>query len=154
MTPVQQLALPGPADKPLALPESAPKQQSVSSASGTIVDSSYSLHSRGYKPQPGERTFEGYLKNNVPIDVEVKLHTDSADFNSNNGMVGGQFKRFGSDSHAGLSPHVHQPQRNVSPTGDIYGGVGSKTSNGSVTSPGSKDVKQLYDYLNNGKYRK
>ena len=86
--------------------------------------------------------------------VEVKLYTSSAGFNSNNGNIGGQFKRFGSDSHAGLSPHVHQPQRNVTPTGDIYGGVGSKTSNGGVTSPGSKDVKQLYDYLNNGKYRK
>ncbi len=108
-----------------------------------IVDSSHSLHSRGYKPQPGERTFEGYVKNNVSTDAEVNLYASSAGFNSNNGNIGGQFNRFGSDSHAGLSPHVHQPQRNVTPTGDIYGGVGSKTSNGGITSPGSKDVQTL-----------
>ena len=130
---------------------------SVTSKNGAvekIVDSSHSLHNKGYKPQLGERTFDGYVKNNVSTDAEVKLYTASAEFNSNNGKIGGQFKRFGSDSHAGLSPHVHQPQRNATPKGDIYGGVGSKTSNGGVTSPGAKDTKQLYDYLNNGKYRR
>ena len=36
--------------------------------------------------------------------------------------------------------------------GIITGKPGSKTKNGGVTVPGAKDVKQLYEYLNNGKY--
>ena len=112
-----------------------------------------SLHTRGYRPGPGERTFDGYVKNTVSIDTELKLYTNSPEFNSNNGVIGGQFKRFGIGSHGGLSPHVHQPQRNVAPNGNIYGTVGSKTTNGGVTKPEAKDIKQLYDYTNNGKYR-
>ncbi|PLR90026.1 hypothetical protein CVD25_20270, partial [Bacillus canaveralius] len=109
------------------------------------------LASRGYKPSPGERTFEGFVNNNVPKTKETKLYTNSSDFN-NVGSSGGQFKRFGTDSHAGLAPHVHQPIRNVF-NGNIRGGVGSKTKNGGVAVPTRNDVKQLYDYLYNGKYR-
>ncbi|BFH13658.1 hypothetical protein J6TS7_07010 [Paenibacillus dendritiformis] len=49
------------------------------------------------KPQSAERTFEGYVKNSVPIDKETKLFTNSPGF-SNVGNPGGEFKRFGSDS--------------------------------------------------------
>ncbi|HWO53834.1 MAG TPA: RHS repeat-associated core domain-containing protein, partial [Paenibacillus cookii] len=114
------------------------------------------LETKGYKPQPGERTFEGYVKKNVPADKETTLHTNSKGFNNNSrgSNPDGQFKRFGTDSHAGLSPHVHQPTRNVNKNGEIFGGQGSKTQGGGVTSPGKKDVSQLYDYLNNGKYRR
>ena len=108
------------------------------------------ITNKGYKPQPGERTFEGYVKNNA--DPEISLYTDSSGFNNNKGTVGGEFKRYGANSHGGVSPHVHQPQRNVAPNGNIYGSVGSKTGNGGVTSPNSKDIKQLYEYLENGKY--
>jgi RHS repeat-associated protein len=104
----------------------------------------------GYNPQPGERTLNGYVKNNA--SPEVSLHTNSAGFNNNNGIVGGDFKRFGAESHGGVSPHVHQPQRNVAPNGNIYGTVGTKTANGGVTLPTEKDVKQLYEYIVNGKY--
>ncbi|MBO4863518.1 MAG: hypothetical protein J5517_04090, partial [Eubacterium sp.] len=104
----------------------------------------------GYNPQPGERTLDGYVKNHA--SPEISLHTDSAGFNNNNGNVGGDFKRFGAESHGGVSPHVHQPQRNVAPNGNIYGTVGTKTANGGVTLPSRKDVKQLYEYLTNGKY--
>ena len=107
--------------------------------------------SRGYNPQPGERTLEGYVKNNA--NPEISLNTQSPGFNNGNGDVGGVFKRFGAESHGGVSPHVHQPQRNVAPNGSVYGSVGTKTSNGGVTSPSPKDVKQLYEYLNNGKYQ-
>lgn len=69
------------------------------------------------------------------------------------GMLGANFKRFGAASHGGVSPHVHQPQRNISPNGNIYGLVGRKTVNGGVTYPRAKDIKQLFEYLNNGKYR-
>jgi len=100
----------------------------------------------------GGRTLEGYIKNNVPINKEIAMYTKSAGFN-NVGTIGGQFKRIGSDSHAGLSPHVHQPQRNVDPNGNIRGSVGTKTRNGGVTLPTRRDVKQLYNYLNNGNYR-
>lgn len=51
-----------------------------------------------------------------------------------------------------ISPHVHQPLRNTAPNGNVYGSEGSKTTNGGVTSPSSKDFKQLYEYLINGKY--
>ena len=37
--------------------------------------------------------------------------------------------------------------------GSIYSSLGTKTSNGGVTSPSAKDVKQLYEYLNNVKYQ-
>jgi RHS repeat-associated protein len=117
-----------------------------------VTDTGFS--SKGYNPKPGERTFEGYVKDNVPLNKETALYTNSKDFNSVNGEASSQFKRYGSDSHGGVSPHVHQPERNVAPNGNIYGSVGSKTSNGGVTSPESKDIKQLYDYLNNGKYQK
>ncbi|MFD0707507.1 hypothetical protein C6H64_23805 [Photorhabdus luminescens] len=67
--------------------------------------------------------------------------------------VGRQLKRYVLDSHAGISPHVHQPVRNVSlKTGYIYGSQGTKTSDGGVTSPSTKDIKQLYDHVYNGEY--
>jgi hypothetical protein len=112
-----------------------------------------SFDDRGYKPKPGERTLDGYVKNSVSTDAELSLSTNSSGFNNHDGITGGEFKRFGSEEHAGLSPHVHQPIRNEAPNGNIYGSVGSKTSNGGVTSPTEKDVKQLYQYLNNGKYQ-
>jgi hypothetical protein len=40
------------------------------------------LATRGYKPEPGERTFEGFVKNNVPVDKEITLHTNSPAFNT------------------------------------------------------------------------
>lgn len=89
-----------------------------------------SFDDRGYKPKPGERTLDGYVKNNVSTDAELSLSTNSSGFNNHDGITGGEFKRFGSEEHAGLSPHVHQPIRNEAPNGNIYGSVGSKTSNG------------------------
>ena len=115
------------------------------------VNTGQGFSSRGYNPQPGERTLEGYVKNNA--NPEISLNTQSPGFNNGNGDVGGVFKRFGAESHGGVSPHVHQPQRNVAPNGSVYGSVGTKTSNAGVTSPSPKDVKQLYEYLNNGKYQ-
>ena len=56
-------------------------------------------------------------------------------------------------SHGITGAHVHQPTRNVNPNnGMITGKPGSKTKIGGVTVPGAKDVKQLYEYLENGKY--
>ncbi|WP_231578154.1 RHS repeat domain-containing protein, partial [Dickeya chrysanthemi] len=107
----------------------------------------------GASPTLGSRTKEGFMKDHVSPDRETTLHTKSPGFNNNNGNEGGQFKRYGLDSHAGISPHVHQPIRNVSPkNGAVYGSQGSKTSNGGVTSPSNKDIKQLYDHVYNGKY--
>ncbi|WP_411681648.1 hypothetical protein [Clostridium thailandense] len=108
---------------------------------------------KGYKQQPGERTLEGFIKNNVSADAEVGLYTKSAAFNNNLKGIGGQFKRIGVDEYAGISPHVHQPIRNVAANGNIYGNTGRLTSNDGVTSPIQLDVKQLYDYLFNNKYR-
>ena len=108
----------------------------------------FSAH--GYNPQPGERTLDGYVRSNA--NPEISLTTQSSGFNNNNGNIGGVFKRFGAETHGGISPHVHQPQRNVAPNGNVYGSVGTKTFNGGVTSPSPKDIKQLYEYLNNGKY--
>lgn len=119
------------------------------SGSGT-PNSGQGFSNKGYNPKPGERTIDGYVKNNA--NPEISLHTNSAGFNNNNGNVGGDFKRYGAESHGGFSPHVHQPQRNVAPNGNVYGSVGSKNANGGVTSPSAKDVKQLYEYLENGKY--
>ena len=65
--------------------------------------------------------------------------------------TGGQFKRFGANEHYGLAPHVHQPVRNVTPKGMIFGKTG-KDVGIDVFSPNKKDIKQLYEYLNNGKY--
>ena len=110
--------------------------------------------SKGYNPKPGERTFEGYVNNNVPRDVETKLFTHSSGFNTNP-KNDGHFKRFGTEpnQHGIAGAHVHQPTRNVNPNnGMITGKPGSKTKNGGVTVPGAKDVKQLYEYLENGKY--
>lgn len=99
-----------------------------------------------------ERTFSGYVRGYC--NPEITLNTSSSGFNNHDGECGGAFKRFGSDSHGGVSPHVHQPQRNVDPaTGNVYGGTGRKTADGGVTSPSARDVKDLYQYLNNGKYR-
>lgn len=104
-------------------------------------------------PPPGSRTREGFMNAHVSPDRETLLFTSSPGFNNNNGNVGGKFKRYGLDSHAGISPHVHQPTRNISPKdGSIYGGQGTKTSNGGITAPTNKDIKQLYDHVYNGKY--
>ena len=109
------------------------------------------ITNKGYKPQPGERTFEGYVKNNAA--PEVTLYTKSPGFNNNNKGVGGQFKRLGAEEHYGLALHVHQPIRNVTPNGMIFGRTG-KTVGVDTLSPSKKDVKQLYEYINNGKYHK
>ena len=114
-----------------------------------ISNTGQGFSSKGYNPQPRERMLNGYVRNNA--NLEISLTTQSPDFNNNNGNVGGVFKRFGAESHGGVSPHVHQPQRNVAPNGNVYGSVGTKTSNGGVTLPSEKDVKQLYEYLNNEK---
>ena len=105
--------------------------------------------SKGYNPQPGERTFEGYVKQ--IRDPEISLHTKSSGFNNNPKGTGGQFKRFGANEHYGLAPHVHQPVRNVTPNGMIFGKTG-KDVGIDVFSPNKKHIKQLYEYLNNGKY--
>ncbi|MCI6499486.1 MAG: hypothetical protein MSA21_11485, partial [Lachnospiraceae bacterium] len=105
--------------------------------------------SKGYNPQPGERTFEGYVKQTS--DPEISLYTKSSGFNNNPKGTGGQFKRFGANEHYGLAPHVHQPVRNVTPNGMIFGKTG-KDVGIDVFSPNKKDIKQLYEYLNNGKY--
>ena len=117
-------------------------------------NSGQGFSAKGYNPKPGERTFEGYVKNNVPVEKETKLFTNSKGFNTNPKNTNGQFKRFGVDGHGPQLPevHVHQPTRNVSPkTGIIYGGQGT-TPLVDVTFPNNKDIKQLYEYLNNGKY--
>lgn len=119
--------------------------------SSTVTYAGYSKN--GYNPSPGERTLNGYLSNNISPEAEVSLFTHSSGFNNNNGQIGGAFKRFGNSSHGGIYPHVHQPQVNVAPNGNVYGSVGSKTTNGGVTYPTQRDIKQLYSYLNNGKYR-
>lgn len=108
---------------------------------------------KGYKPQPGERTLNNFVKDNA-ADAEIGLNTNSPGFNNNSRTgIGGQFKRFGADSHGGIDPHVHQPIRNPNTnTGEVFGSTGTKTGNGGVTYPAEKDVKQLYDYLFNGKY--
>jgi len=107
------------------------------------------LETRGYKPASGERTVDGYVKQSA-ADGEIGLYTDSTAFDHTPGTT--QFKRFGADSHAGLSPHVHQPIRNVTPNG-ARGTTGTKTRNGGVTKPTQRDIKQLYEHLNNGKYK-
>ena len=99
---------------------------------------------KGYNPQPGERTINGYVKDNA--DPEISLITQSSGFNNNKKGIGGIFKRFGANVHAKIAPHVHQPQRNVRSDGTIYGKTGTKTSDGGVTSPSKRDVKQLYEY--------
>ena len=110
---------------------------------------------KGYNPKPGERTFDGYIKNNVSPEAELNLFTNSQGFNDSNGKVGGVFKRFGAKSHGGISPHVHQPYRNVNPkTGYVYGGAhDGKTGSGLIDGPTARDIKHLYQYLENGKYR-
>jgi len=105
--------------------------------------------SKGYNPQPGERTFEGFVKQ--ISDPEISLYTKSSGFNNNPKGTGGQFKRFGANEHYRLAPHVHQPVRNVTPNGMIFGKTG-KDVGIDVFSPNKKDIKQLYEYLNNGKY--
>ncbi|MBD5135553.1 MAG: hypothetical protein HDT39_06265 [Lachnospiraceae bacterium] len=79
------------------------------------------------------------------------MYTKSLGFNNSKGNTGGQFKRLGAEEHYGLSPHVHQSIRNVAPNGTIYGRTG-KTVGIDTLSPSNKDVKQLYEYLSNGKY--
>ena len=104
---------------------------------------------KGYNPNPGERTFEGYVKQTS--DPEISLYTKSSGFNNNSKGIGGQFKRFGANEHYGLSPHVHQPVRNTPPNGMVFGRTG-KDVGIDVFSPNRKDIKQLYEYLYNGKY--
>ena len=131
-------------------------KKSVSGAVGKSGTSSVAkpnqgqgFSSKGYNPQPGERTFEGYVKQ--ISDPEISLYTKSSGFNNNPKGTGGQFKRFGANEHYGLAPHVHQPVRNVTPNGMIFGKTG-KDVGIDVFSPNKKDIKQLYEYLNNGKY--
>ena len=41
-----------------------------------------SFDDRGYKPKPGERTLDGYVKNSVSTDAELSLSTNSSGFNN------------------------------------------------------------------------
>lgn len=114
--------------------------------------SNINIDEKGYKPKPDQTTFEGYIKENVPLDVETKLKH----FNTNP-KEDGNFKRFGSKSnqHGIEGVHVHQPERNINHKNEIITGKpGSKTKNGGVSSPSKKDISQLYDYLNNNKYQR
>ena len=104
---------------------------------------------KGYFPEPGERTFEGYVWSHA--DPEISLYTKAEGFNNSKGVAGGKFKRLGAQAHYKLSPHVHQPTRHIAPDGTIYGKTG-KTVGVDTLSPDKRDIKQLYEYLNNGKY--
>lgn len=91
---------------------------------------------------------------NISPNAELKLYTQSKQFNSNP-KKDGHFKRYGVERnrHGIPGPHVHQPKRNVNPfTGVITGTQGSNTKNGGVGKPNKKDMKQLYEFLVNGKY--
>ncbi|NMA85223.1 MAG: hypothetical protein GX962_15320 [Epulopiscium sp.] len=81
------------------------------------------------------------------------MYTKSNGFN-NVGSSGGEFKRYGSVSgrHGVDGPHVHQPQRNVNGS-DIRGGLFNPKKGMGVDSPNALDIKQLYQYLFNGKYQ-
>ncbi len=81
----------------------------TSDSGRTIANTEQGFSPNGYNPQLGERTLDGYVRNNT--NPEISSTTQSAGFNNNNGNVSG------------------------------------------VTSPSTKDVKQLYEYLNNGKYQ-
>ena len=108
----------------------------------------------GYNPKPGERTIEGYVKNNVSPNAEVSLYTDAKGFN-NVGNIGGEFKRFGTvpGRHGISGAHVHQPMRNINIfTGEIRGGVFNPKKGIGVNSPNRVDIKQLYQFLFNEKY--
>jgi hypothetical protein len=72
------------------------------------------LHSRGVSPAPGTRTLDGYVKQSAS-QAEIGLYTKSPGFDITSCST--QFKRFGADGHAGLSPHAHQPIRNPTPRG-------------------------------------
>ena len=119
------------------------------SKSATKSNQGQGFSAKGYNPNPGERTFEGYVKQTS--DPEISLYTKSSGFNNNSKGIGGQFKRFGANEHYGLSPHVHQPVRNTPPNGMVFGRTG-KDVGIDVFSPNRKDIKQLYEYLYNGKY--
>ena len=111
---------------------------------------------KGYNPQDGERTFEGYIQKMVSHDAEVSFYTNSKEFN-NVGNVGGEFKRFGTvpGRHGIDGVHVHQPIRNVNlATGEIRGGTFSPKKGIGVDGPNRLDVKQLYQFLFNEKYHK
>ena len=75
-------------------------------------------------------------------------------FNNIN-AVGGEFKRFGivSGRHGIDGPHVHQPIRNVNlATGQIRGGTFNSKKGIGVDSPNKLDIKQLYQFIFNGKF--
>ncbi len=111
---------------------------------------------KGYFPKPGERTFEGYVEEWVPIDAELSLYTKSKEFN-NVGNIGGEFKRFGTKvgRHGIVGVHVHQPIRNVNlKTGEIRGGVLNPKKGIGMDSPKRLDIKQLYQFFFNEKYYK
>ena len=69
---------------------------SKSSRNSPTPNSGQGFSPKGYNPQHGERTFEGYVNNNVPRDAETKLFTHSSDFNTNP-KNDGHFKRFGTE---------------------------------------------------------
>lgn len=85
-------------EKKTVTTENSTVKVSVDIANGGGEDGIYSVaksnqgqgfSSKGYSPQLGERTFEGYVNKNVPGDVETKLFTHSSGFNTNpkNGSV-------------------------------------------------------------------
>jgi len=117
------------------------QQQEIAGSEGDSYsptpNSGQGFSPKGYNPQPGERTFEGYVNNNVPRDVETKLFTHSSNFNTNP-RSDGHFKRFGTkpNQHGIVGAYVHQPTRNFNPNnGMITGKPSSKTKNGGVTVP-------------------
>ena len=66
----------------------------------------------------------------------------------NERTIGGYVKN---NANPKISLHTNSAGFNNN-KGNVYGSVGSKTTNGGVTPPSAKDVKQLYEYLKNGKY--
>ena len=90
---------------------------------------------KGYFPKPEERTLIGYVEQNA--DPEISLYTRAKGFNNGKGSVGGIFKRLGAKEHYKLSPHVHQPVRDIAPDGTVYGKTG-KTVGIDTFSPDKK----------------
>lgn len=109
---------------------------------GSRVEIGFStLHTRGYRPASGERTFAGYVEQTIiQAGGEITVIRPS---------LREAFRIGPSGRHGIRGPHVHLRYRYIAPDGRVYEGIRRD-----AIPAQRRHIKDLYSALSRGTYRK
>lgn len=118
-----------------------------SGGGGNVAPEPSTLHTRGYHPQPGERTINGYVDREVEkAGGEItSIRPSGIEIN----RAGHSGTHYIGDSNAA---HIHQRYRDVAPDGTVREGISDKNK-ANIVAANERHIKELYKALDRGTFR-